>query len=142
MAIYLDHAATTPIGKEVLAAYIDALSVVGNPASIHSQGQNAKRMLEDAREAVAKSLGASPIEVTFTSGGTESINLAIKGLYWARNQKPRERSQSVPKTDDLGRIAPSHGFSRVLIAGGEHHATIDAAEGLQQDGGAHDEGLP
>ena len=84
MAIYLDHAATTPMSPEVLAAYVSALSVVGNPSSIHSQGQNARRMLEEAREQVAASLGADAVEVTFTSGGTEAINLAIKGLYWAR----------------------------------------------------------
>ena len=123
MAIYLDHAATTPIAPEVLAAYVDALTVVGNPASIHSQGQNAKRMLEEAREQVAASLGASPIEVTLTSGGTESINLAIKGLYWARN------TGSTPRP-------------RVLIAAGEHHATIDAAAWLEQFEGASVEEIP
>ena len=81
MAIYLDHAATTPMSAEVLAAYVDALSVVGNPSSIHSQGQNAKRMLEEAREEIAASIGADPVEITLTSGGTEAINLAIKGFW-------------------------------------------------------------
>src|ERR1700709_2055363 len=109
MAIYLDHAATTPMSSEVLAAYVAALGVVGNPSSIHSQGQNAKRMLEEAREQVAASLGADAVEVTFTSGGTEAINLAIKGLYWARNPKLRERSQSTLRSDDKGSIATSHG---------------------------------
>ena len=84
MAVYLDHAATTPMVPEARAAYVEALDVVGNPSSIHSQGQNARRMLEEARERVAVSLGCDPIEVVFTSGGTESVNLAIKGLYWAR----------------------------------------------------------
>ncbi|PRY69975.1 cysteine desulfurase [Glaciihabitans tibetensis] len=111
MAIYLDHAATSPLTPEVLAAYVSALGVVGNPSSIHSQGQNAKRMLEEAREQVAASLGADSVEVTFTSGGTESINLAVKGLYWARNKSPALRP-------------------RVLIAAGEHHATVDAASWL------------
>ncbi len=83
MAVYLDHAATTPMPEEVLAAYTDALRLVGNPSSIHADGQAAKRMLEDARETLAGLLGADPIELTFTSGGTESINLAIKGLWWA-----------------------------------------------------------
>jgi cysteine desulfurase len=118
LAIYLDHAATTPMSAEVLAAYVSALSVVGNPSSIHSQGQNAKRMLEEAREQVAASLGADAVEVTFTSGGTEAINLAIKGLYWART-KPR-----------------------VLIAAGEHHATIDAAAWLAASEGAIVEEVP
>jgi cysteine desulfurase len=122
MAIYLDHAATSPLTPEVLAAYVSALSVVGNPSSIHSQGQNAKRMLEEAREQVAASLGADSVEVTFTSGGTESINLAIKGLYWARNQKASR--------------------PRVLIAAGEHHATIDAATWLGAFEGAQIEEIP
>ena len=118
MAIYLDHAATTPMSAEVLAAYVSALSVVGNPSSIHSQGQNAKRMLEEAREQVAASLGADAVEVIFTSGGTEAINLAIKGLYWARSAKP-------------------HGARRrILIAAAEHHATIDAAAWLAASEGA------
>jgi cysteine desulfurase len=127
MPIYLDHAATSPMTPEVLAAYVSALTVVGNPASIHSQGQNAKRMLEEARERVAASLGADSVEVTFTSGGTEAINLAIKGLYWARNDRTRR-----------GHIARP----RVLIAAGEHHATIDAAEWLGRYEGAVIEEIP
>ena len=106
------------MSAEVLAAYVAALSVVGNPSSIHSQGQNAKRMLEEAREQVAASLGADSVEVTFTSGGTEAINLAIKGLWWARS-KPR-----------------------ILIAAGEHHATIDAAAWLAASEGAIVEEVP
>ena len=61
MAIYLDHAATTPMLPAAIEAYVRALAVVGNPASVHSQGQNAKRMLEEAREQVAASLGCDPI---------------------------------------------------------------------------------
>ena len=71
---------------EVIAAYTAALGVVGNPSSIHSQGQQAKRMLEEAREQVAAAVGANSVEVTFTSGGTEAINLALKGLWWARGR--------------------------------------------------------
>jgi cysteine desulfurase len=122
MAIYLDHAATTPMSPEVLAAYVSALSVVGNPSSIHSQGQNAKRMLEEAREQVAASVGADAVEVTFTSGGTEAINLAIKGLWWARNA--------------------ASGRPRMLIAAAEHHATIDAAAWLASTEGAIVEEVP
>ena len=133
MAIYLDHAATVPMSSEVLAAYVAALAVVGNPSSIHSQGQNAKRMLEEAREQVAASLGADSQEVTFTSGGTESINLAIKGLFWARTASASD-----------GRVAPgeqraqrvSRPGRRILIAAGEHHATIDAAAWLATTEGA------
>jgi cysteine desulfurase len=122
MTIYLDHAATSPLTPEVLDAYVSALTVIGNPASIHSQGQNAKRMLEEARERVAASLGADSVEVTLVSGGTEAVNLAIKGLYWAR-QTPTSRP-------------------RVLLAAGEHHATIDAAEWLGRYEGAIIEEIP
>ncbi len=122
MAVYLDHAATTPMRPEARAAYIDALDLVGNPSSIHSQGQNAKRMLEEAREQVAASLGCDPIEVVFTSGGTESVNLAIKGLYWARNA--------------------ASGVSRILVPRGEHHATVDTVEWLERYEGAVIEWLP
>jgi cysteine desulfurase len=119
MAVYLDHAATTPMLPAAISAYTEAMSVVGNPASIHSQGQNAKRLLEEAREKVAASVGCDPIEVVFTGSGTESINLAIKGLFWAR----------APRT-------------RILAPGGEHHATLDTVEWLGQHDGAVVEWLP
>ena len=138
MAIYLDYAATTPMSAEVLAAYVSALSVVGNPSSIHSQGQNAKRMLEEAREQVAASLGADAVEVTFTSGGTEAINLAIKGLYWARNTP-----NTLHFVDDAGPVTPARSTKcRVLIAAAEHHATIDAAAWLAASEGAIVEEVP
>ena len=116
MPVYLDHAATTPILPEVLAAFTGALGTVGNPSSIHSQGQNARRLLEESRERVAASLGADPIEVVFTSGGTEAVNLAVKGLFWARNS---------------GSARP-----RILVPAAEHHATIDAVEWLRRHEGA------
>ncbi|MEO7122786.1 MAG: cysteine desulfurase family protein [Lacisediminihabitans sp.] len=124
MAVYLDHAATTPMLPEARAAYVEALDLVGNPSSIHSQGQNAKRMLEEAREQVAASLGCDPIEVVFTSGDTESVNLAIKGLYWARAlESPQQRR-------------------RILVPRGEHHATVDTVEWLERYEGAVIEWLP
>ena len=119
MTVYLDHAATTPMHRLAIAAYADAMAVVGNPASIHSQGQNAKRMLEEAREKVAASVGCDPIEVVFTGSGTEAVNLAIKGLFWAR----------APRT-------------RILVPGGEHHATLDSVEWLERHDGAVVEWLP
>jgi cysteine desulfurase len=118
------------MSAEVLAAYVSALSVVGNPSSIHSQGQNAKRMLEEAREQVAASVGADSAEVTFTSGGTESINLAIKGLFWARRS-------TVPEPVE-GQVRRN----RILIAAGEHHATLDAANWLASAEGAIVEQIP
>lgn len=118
MAVYLDHAATTPMLPSAIDAYTAALGIVGNPSSIHSQGQNAKRLLEEARERVALSLGCDSIEVVFTSGGTESVNLAIKGLFWA----------------SAGR--------RIIVPRSEHHATIDAVEWLERFEGALVEWLP
>ncbi|MDH6181379.1 cysteine desulfurase [Microbacteriaceae bacterium SG_E_30_P1] len=118
MAIYLDHAATTPMTPEVLGEFTRALAVAGNPSSIHSQGQAARRMLEEARLAVADAVGAETVEVTFTSGGTESINLALKGLFWAREG------------------------NRVLSTRAEHHATIDSLEWLESHEGAVIEWIP
>ena len=123
MAVYLDHAATTPMLPEAIDAYTTALATVGNPSSIHSDGQNAKRVLEEARESVAASLGCDPIEVVFTSGGTESVNLAIKGLWWARQERA------------------ARGL-RILVPGGEHHATVDTVEWLERYEGAVIEWIP
>jgi cysteine desulfurase len=122
MSVYLDHAATSPLRAEALAAYTRALTVVGNPSSIHSAGQTARRALEEAREQVAASLGCEPIEVVFTSGGTEAINLAVKGLFWQRNA-----DGSRP---------------RILVPDGEHHATVDTVEWLATHDGAVVEHVP
>jgi cysteine desulfurase len=127
MPVYLDHAATTPMLPAARDAYVAALDVVGNPSSIHSQGQNAKRMLEEARERVAVSLGCDPIEVVFTSGGTESVNLAVKGLYWARQGSPD---------------AAGSARRRILVPRGEHHATVDTVEWLERYESAIVEWLP
>ncbi|MGK9147336.1 cysteine desulfurase [Plantibacter flavus] len=116
MVVYLDHAATTPVRPEVIAAYAEAMATVGNPASIHGPGQQARRLLEEARETVAATLGCDPIELVFTSGGTESINLAVKGLYWQRQART---SRPV-----------------VLAPHGEHHATLDTIEWLERHEGA------
>ncbi|MGN6126881.1 MAG: cysteine desulfurase family protein [Humibacter sp.] len=121
MPVYLDHAATTPVLPEAIEAYARALATVGNPSSIHTAGQTAKRVLEDARERVASTLGCQGIELVFTSGGTEAINLAIKGLYWARR---------------------ANGATRILAPEGEHHATIDTVEWLAAYEGAEVEWLP
>ncbi len=86
--IYLDHAATTPMRPEVW----DAMSpfgsrVFGNSSGIHQISRAAKNALEDARERIAALLGARPMEIVFTSGGTEADNLALKGVAW--NPTPR-----------------------------------------------------
>ncbi|HEY3507403.1 MAG TPA: cysteine desulfurase family protein [Actinocatenispora sp.] len=105
---YLDHAATTPILPEVLQAYAEAAGRVGNASSLHTSGRAARRAVEESRERVAEHLGARPSEVVFTSGGTESDNLAVKGITWARRAAD-------PARDVL------------LVGATEHHAILDAA---------------
>ncbi len=123
VAIYLDYAATAPMPPRVLDAYTSALRLVGTPASIHSQGQEAKRILEEARETIAASLGADRVEVTFTGGGTEAVNLGIKGLFWSR-------------------VAADPARTRIVVPMAEHHATIEAVEWLAQHEGAVVEWIP
>jgi cysteine desulfurase len=115
--VYLDHAATTPMLPEAVAAMTSALSNVGNASSLHTSGRRARRAVEEAREDIADALGARPSEVIFTGGGTESDNLAVKGMYWARH------------TGD-GRQR------RVLASSVEHHAVLDAVSWLADDLGA------
>jgi cysteine desulfurase len=109
--VYLDHAATTPMLPEVISAVSEAMGQVGNPSSLHGSGRAARRRVEESREALAAALGARPSEVIFTAGGTESDNLAIKGMFWAaRSADPRRR--------------------RVITSAVEHHAVLDAVEWL------------
>ncbi|MCW4459358.1 cysteine desulfurase family protein [Microbacterium sp. MPKO10] len=122
MSVYLDHAATTPMRGEAREAYADALGLVGNPASIHSTGQHAKQRLEEARETIATTLGCDSIEIILTSGGTEAINVALKGLLWSRN--------------------PNGERPIILAPGGEHHATIDTLEWLEAHESAEIRWLP
>ena len=81
--IYLDHAATTPMVPEAVEAMTRELTRVGNASSLHASGRSARRVVEESREAIAAQVGASPAELIFTSGGTESDNLAIKGAFWS-----------------------------------------------------------
>ncbi|MBE8519874.1 cysteine desulfurase [Amycolatopsis sp. H6(2020)] len=114
---YLDHAATTPMLPEAIAAMTEALSTVGNASALHSSGRRARRMVEEARETIAEALGARPSEVIFTGGGTESDNLAIKGIYWARRGEQEKRR-------------------RILCGAAEHHAVLDTVEWLEAHSGA------
>ncbi|MFJ5993340.1 cysteine desulfurase family protein [Lentzea sp. NPDC092896] len=107
---YLDHAATTPMHPQAVAAMTEALSTTGNASSLHTSGRRARRAIEEARENIADALGARPSEVLFTGGGTESDNLAVKGIYWASGRR------------------------RVLASAVEHHAVLDAVEWLEQQG--------
>jgi cysteine desulfurase len=82
--IYLDHAATTPLRPEALAAMMPLLGeAFGNPSSPHGAGRRARAALDEARERTARVLNAEPREIIFTGGGSEAINLAIKGAAWA-----------------------------------------------------------
>jgi cysteine desulfurase len=90
MAIYLDHAATTPLRPEVLDAMLPYLTEHwGNPSSIYASARRARQGLDEARERIAAALGAKPREIVFTSGGSESVNLAIKGVAWAASARGR-----------------------------------------------------
>ena len=93
--ISLDSAAATPIHPAVLEAMLPFFREPANPASLYSAGTRARQALEEAREVVASFLGASPSEIFFTSGGTEAINLGLKGFYEA-NRKRGNRILSSP----------------------------------------------
>jgi cysteine desulfurase len=90
MAIYLDHAATTPLRPEVLDAMLPYLTEHwGNPSSIYASARRARQGLDEARERIAATLDAKPREIVFTAGGSESVNLAIKGVAWAASARGR-----------------------------------------------------
>jgi cysteine desulfurase len=109
--IYLDHAATTPLHPGVLEAMRPWLEHEhGNPSSLHAAGRAARAAVEGAREQVATALGVTPLEVLFTSGGTEADNAAVKGIAWAAR--------------DAGR------GSHLVTTAIEHHAVIQSCEWL------------
>ncbi|MBV9149768.1 MAG: cysteine desulfurase [Candidatus Eremiobacteraeota bacterium] len=110
--IYADHAATTPLRPEVLEAMLPYLSDGFNPSSVHQEGRRARRVLDDARAAIARLLGAQPREIIFTSGGSESDNLAIFGIA----QTLRDRGR------------------RIVTSPLEHHAVLHATDRLREEG--------
>ncbi|MGH3487133.1 MAG: cysteine desulfurase family protein, partial [Actinopolymorphaceae bacterium] len=121
--VYLDHAATTPMLPEAVAAMAAQLPRLGNASSLHASGRAARRVVEESRETIARALGARPSEIVFTGGGTEADNLAVKGLYWSRRAAdPRRR--------------------RILASAVEHHAVLDAVQWLTAHAGAEVEWLP
>jgi cysteine desulfurase len=122
-AVYLDHAATTPMHPAAIEAMTGVLATVGNASSLHTAGRTARRRMEEARETLAGLLGARPSEVIFTAGGTESDNLAVKGIFWARRDAdPRRR--------------------RIISSPVEHHAVLDAVAWLVEHEGAEVTWLP
>jgi cysteine desulfurase len=95
--VYLDHAATTPVRREVFEAMEPFYGPrFGNPSSVHRWGREARAALDEARERVARCLGAQPDEVCFTSGGTEADNLAILGPLRSQREKGRSVIVSTP----------------------------------------------
>ncbi len=123
--VYLDHAATTPMRPEAIVAMTEELARLGNPSSLHAVGRRARRVVEESREQLAEVFGARPSEVVFTSGGTEADNLAVKGLYWARQDGSR---QDGTRRDGSRR--------RVLTTSVEHHAVLDSVRWLEEAQGA------
>ncbi|OBH87339.1 cysteine desulfurase family protein [Mycobacterium sp. E2989] len=121
--VYLDHAATTPMHPAAVEAMTAVLGTVGNASSLHTSGRTARRRIEESRELIADRLGARPSEVIFTAGGTESDNLAVKGIYWARRDaEPRHR--------------------RIITSEVEHHAVLDSVNWLAEHEGAEVTWLP
>ena len=112
MSVYLDHAATTPIFDVAVKAMTDALTKVGNPSSLHTEGRSTRKDVEDARDLVAKAVGCLASEVIFTGSGTEADNAAIKGLFWKSGKKI------------------------IAISAIEHHAVLDPARWLVEHEGA------
>jgi cysteine desulfurase len=121
--IYLDYAATTPVDERVIAAMLPYFSqAFGNPSSVHTLGQRAEAAVEDAREGVARALSCLPSEVVFTSCGTESDNLALRGAAHAARSL--------------------RGADRILISPVEHHAVSHTARQLERVHGFRVEELP
>src|SRR5271168_2566898 len=112
-SVYLDYNSTTPVAPEVLEAMLPYFAQeAGNASSIHSFGQRARGIVERAREQVAALVGARPAEIVFTSGGTESDNLAIFGVVGA-SRGPRKH---------------------VITTQIEHHAVLNACQALEREG--------
>ena len=117
-SIYLDHAATTPTDPEVVTAMLPYFtSVFGNPSSIYQVGQDGHAALDRSRRSIASVLGCRSSEILFTSGATESNNLALKGVAWA------------------ARLAtPDNSFPHIITTAIEHHAVLHAAAALSEQG--------
>ena len=112
-SVYLDHSATTPVRPEVLAAMLPYFGdKFGNPSSIHSWGRQARTAVDSAREQVASIIGATASEIVFTSAGTESDNLAIRGVAKSMQTKGKH----------------------LITSQIEHHAVINTFESLAKDG--------
>jgi cysteine desulfurase len=112
--IYLDHSATTPLDPRVRDAMLPYFTdLYGNPSSIHAFGREARAVLEESRDQIARSIGARSDEVFFTSGGTEADNHALQGVARAARRK---------------------GKNHIVISAVEHHAVLHSAAALRENG--------
>jgi cysteine desulfurase len=140
--IYLDHAATTPVREEVLAAMLPFFGPrFGNPSSVHRWGREARTALDEARERLARCLGASPDEVVFTSCGTEADNMGLIGVWRARQGEHRPAAVSTPIEHKavlgaLHRIASEGGEERLLAVDGAGRVDSDSFDALVRDDAA------
>lgn len=111
--IYFDHSATTPVDSEVVKVTVEYMTdKFGNASSVHAFGREARKAIDEAREKVAALIGASPNEIYFTSGGTESDNLALKGVAFANRKKG----------------------NHIITTSIEHHAILHTCEYLEKQG--------
>ena len=100
MRAYLDHNATSPLRLSVKAAMVAAMDIVGNASSVHGEGRAARKLLSDGREKLGFWFGCLPQMITFTSGGTEANNMALRGVA----------------------------VERILVSAVEHHSVLAAAK--------------
>jgi cysteine desulfurase len=113
MAIYLDHAATTPMLPAAIDAYSRQMAEIGNASSLHAQGRAVRKAVEESRELIARAAGCDATEIIFTGSGTEANNLAIKGFYWSNPKK-----------------------NTIVVSTIEHHAVLDPIQWLEDHEGA------
>ncbi|HET9010469.1 MAG TPA: cysteine desulfurase family protein [Gemmatimonadaceae bacterium] len=129
--VYLDHAATTPVRAEVLEAMLPYFGPrFGNPSSVHRWGREARTALDEARERLARCLGATSDEVVFTSCGTEADNMAVIGVWRARRSSGRRAVVTTP-IEHKAVLAAAH---EVAKEGGEERLLAMQAGGLVDEG--------
>ncbi|MFM8329580.1 MAG: cysteine desulfurase family protein [Actinomycetales bacterium] len=116
-SVYFDNAATAPINPVALQAYLEQARLLGNPSSLHGYGREARKSVEDARDKLAALVDCQPNEIIFTASGTESNNLAIKGIYWHRLSEDKNRKV-------------------IITSAFEHHAVLDPIIWLRDSEGA------
>lgn len=137
--VYLDHAATSPLCQEAKDAMVAAMGISGNPSSLHASGREASKLVRDCRNQLAQLLNTTPNRLIFTSGGTESNNLAIKGYALANQDKGKHIISSQMEhhavLDVLAYLEERFGFEVTLLPPSEDGTIIaqQVAEALRPD---------